>query len=69
MADIHFSYKLALSAIENGCDKVRINPGNIGSEVNIKAVADCIKAHKIAVRVGSNTGSIEKEFYEKIRKK
>ncbi len=68
VADIHFSYKLALSAIENGCDKVRINPGNIGSEVNIKAVADCIKAHKIAVRVGSNTGSIEKEFYEKFGK-
>ena len=65
MRNIHFSYKLALSAIENGCDKVRINPGNIGSEVNIKAVADCIKTHKIAVRVGSNTGSIEKEFYEK----
>lgn len=65
VADIHFSYKLAISAIENGCDKVRINPGNIGSEANVKAVADCIKAHKIAVRVGSNTGSIEKEFLEK----
>lgn len=65
VADIHFSYKLAIAAIENGCDKVRINPGNIGSENAVKAVADCIKAHKISVRVGSNTGSIEKEFLEK----
>ncbi len=65
VADIHFSYKLAISAIENGCDKVRINPGNIGGENAVKAVADCIKAHKIAVRVGSNTGSIEREFLQK----
>ncbi len=68
VADIHFSYKLAISAIENGCDKVRINPGNIGSESAVKAVADCIKAHKIPVRVGSNTGSIEKEFLQKYGK-
>ncbi|MDE6001819.1 MAG: (E)-4-hydroxy-3-methylbut-2-enyl-diphosphate synthase, partial [Clostridia bacterium] len=68
VADIHFSYKLAISAIENGCDKVRINPGNIGGEREIKAVADCIKAHKIAVRVGSNTGSIEREFLDKYGK-
>ena len=65
VADIHFNYRLAISAIENGCDKVRINPGNIGSESATKAVADCIKAHKIPVRVGSNTGSIEKEFLQK----
>ncbi len=65
VADIHFSYKLAIAAIENGCDKVRINPGNIGGKNEIKAVADCIKSHKIAVRVGSNTGSIEREFLEK----
>ncbi|MDE5722239.1 MAG: flavodoxin-dependent (E)-4-hydroxy-3-methylbut-2-enyl-diphosphate synthase [Clostridia bacterium] len=65
VADIHFSHRLAISAIENGCDKVRINPGNIGGAKEIKAVADCIKAHKIAVRVGSNTGSIEREFLEK----
>jgi (E)-4-hydroxy-3-methylbut-2-enyl-diphosphate synthase len=64
VADIHFSHKLAIAAIENGCDKVRINPGNIGGESQIKAVADCIKAHKIAVRVGANTGSIEKNFLE-----
>ncbi len=62
VADIHFSHKLAVSAIENGCDKVRINPGNIGAESAVKAVADCIKAHKVSVRVGSNTGSIDKEF-------
>ena len=65
VADIHFSHKLAISAIENGCDKVRINPGNIGNETAVKAVADCIKTHKIAVRVGSNTGSIEKEFLQR----
>lgn len=65
VADIHFSHKLAISAIENGCDKVRINPGNIGGARNVKAVADCIRSHGIAVRVGSNTGSIEREFLEK----
>ena len=65
VADIHFSHKLAILAIENGCDKVRINPGNIGNEGAVKAVADCIKAHKISVRVGSNTGSIEKEFLQR----
>lgn len=65
VADIHFSHRLAVSAIENGCDKVRINPGNIGNEAAVKTVADCIKAHKISVRVGSNTGSIEKEFLQK----
>lgn len=64
VADIHFSYKLAVSAIENGCDKVRINPGNIGGEKEISIVADCIKAHKIPVRVGANTGSIEKSFLQ-----
>ena len=65
VADIHFSPKLAVMAIENGADKVRINPGNIGGEKEIKYVADCIKAHNIPVRVGANTGSIEKNFLEK----
>jgi len=65
VADIHFSPKLAVMAIENGANKVRINPGNIGGEQEIKYVADCIKAHGIPVRVGSNTGSIEKTFLEK----
>lgn len=68
VADIHFSEKLALSAIENGCDKVRINPGNIGGEKNIRRVADCIRAHHIPVRVGANTGSVEKEFLQKYGK-
>ena len=65
VADIHFSPKLAVMAMENGANKVRINPGNIGGEAEIKYVADCVKAHKIPVRVGSNTGSIEKNFLEK----
>lgn len=65
VADIHFSPKLAVMAIENGANKVRINPGNIGGEAEIRYVADCVKAHKIPVRVGSNTGSIEKNFLEK----
>ena len=68
VADIHFSAKLAVTAIENGCDKVRVNPGNIGGEREIKLVADCIKTHKIAVRVGSNTGSIEEEYLKKYGK-
>lgn len=65
VADIHFSHKLAVAAIESGCDKVRINPGNIGGDSEIKIVADCIKAHKIPVRVGANTGSIEKGYLQK----
>ena len=68
VADIHFSPKLAVLAIENGADKIRINPGNIGGEQEIKYVADCVKAHNIPVRVGSNTGSIEKRFLEKYGK-
>jgi len=65
VADIHFSAKLAVLAIENGADKVRINPGNIGGDKEIKLVADCIKRHSIPVRVGANTGSIEPEFFKK----
>ena len=61
VADVHFSAKLAVLAVENGADKLRINPGNIGKEAEIGRVADCVKAHGIPVRVGSNTGSIEKE--------
>ena len=68
VADIHFDYKLALKAIEGGADKIRINPGNIGSEKNIKAVADALRSAKIPVRVGANTGSIEKEFLSKYGK-
>lgn len=65
VADIHFSPRLAVMAMESGADKIRINPGNIGGEKEIRYVADCVKAHKIPVRVGSNTGSIEKNFLEK----
>ena len=65
VADVHFSAKLAILAVENGADKLRINPGNIGAEEQIGRVADCVKAHRIPVRVGSNTGSIEKEHLEK----
>ncbi len=68
VADIHFSKELAVKAIESGCDKVRLNPGNIGGESEIKYVAECIKAHNIPVRVGANTGSVEKEFLQKYGK-
>lgn len=62
VADIHFSPDLAVRSIENGADKVRINPGNIGGEKEIARVAAAIRAHGISVRVGANTGSIEPEF-------
>ena len=62
VADIHFSPKLAVLAVENGADKLRINPGKIGGEKEIAYVADCVRAHHIPVRVGANTGSIEKQF-------
>ncbi len=65
VADIHFSARLAVEAIENGCDKVRINPGNIGGEDKVRLVADCIRAHNIPIRVGANSGSIEKEYLER----
>lgn len=62
VADIHFDYKLAIAAIENGAAKVRINPGNLGGESNLRAVADCLKAHRIPVRVGVNGGSLDKKY-------
>ncbi len=65
VADIHFDYRLALLAMENGADKIRINPGNIGGTDRIKAVVDCAKAHQIPIRVGVNSGSLEKELVEK----
>ena len=65
VADIHFDYRLAIAAIDSGADKIRINPGNIGGENRVKEVAAALKASKIPVRVGSNTGSIEKEFLSK----
>ncbi len=68
VADIHFDYRLAIKSIQNGIDKIRINPGNIGSENNVKMVADCLKEYNVPVRVGSNSGSIEKEFLSKYGK-
>lgn len=65
VADIHFDYRLAIGAIERGVDKIRINPGNIGDESRIKMVADALKAHGVACRVGSNSGSIEKKFEQR----
>ena len=60
VADIHFDYKLAIKACENGIHKLRINPGNIGGERNVKILADCLKLHHIPVRIGVNSGSVEK---------
>ena len=65
VADIHFDYRLAIAAIENGADKIRINPGNIGSTDRIKAVVDAAKAKNIPIRVGVNSGSLEKNLVEK----
>ena len=65
VADIHFDYRMAIAAIENGADKIRINPGNIGGPEKIKAVVDCAKAHNVPIRVGVNSGSLEKELVQK----
>ena len=59
---MHFNYRLAIKAVENGVDKLRINPGNIGSADRVKRVADCCKAHHVPIRIGINGGSIEKQF-------
>ena len=64
VADIHFDYKLAIAAMENGADKIRINPGNIGSTERSKAVVDCAKERGIPIRVGVNSGSLEKHLVE-----
>ena len=65
VADIHFDYRLAIAAIEHGADKIRINPGNIGSAERVKAVVDCARERNIPIRVGVNSGSLEKELVEK----
>ncbi len=65
VADIHFDYRLAVAAIENGADKIRINPGNIGSKDRVQAVVDAAKERDIPIRVGVNSGSLEKELIEK----
>ncbi len=65
VADIHFDYKMAIAAMENGADKIRINPGNIGSRDNVKAVVDVARERNIPIRVGVNSGSLEKALLEK----
>ena len=65
VADIHFDYRLAIAAMENGADKIRINPGNIGSAERVKAVVDVAKERNIPIRVGVNSGSLEKNLVEK----
>ena len=65
VADIHFNHRLAIRSIENGIAKVRINPGNIGGEGNVRELADCLKQYRIPVRIGVNSGSIEKDLLEK----
>ena len=65
VADIHFDYKLAIAAIENGADKIRINPGNIGSRERVQAVVDAAKERNIPIRVGVNSGSLEKDLVKK----
>ena len=65
VADIHFDYRLAIAAIENGADKIRINPGNIGDVSRVKAVVDKAKEYNVPIRVGVNSGSLEKELVEK----
>ena len=65
VADIHFDYKLALMAAERGIDKIRINPGNIGGEEHVKAVAEACRSRNIPIRIGVNAGSLEKKLLEK----
>lgn len=65
VADIHFDYRLALAAIAHGADKIRINPGNIGSKDRVRAVVDAAREKNIPIRVGVNSGSLEKELLEK----
>lgn len=67
VADIHFDYRLAIAAIKNGADKVRINPGNIGSRDNVKAVVNAAKERNIPIRIGVNSGSLEKDILEKYK--
>lgn len=65
VADIHFDYRLALESVAAGIDKIRINPGNIGSESRVKAVADACRAKNVPIRIGVNSGSLEKEILAK----
>ena len=62
VADIHFDHRLAIRSAENGIAKLRINPGNIGGEAKVRELADCAKAHHIPIRIGVNSGSVEKDL-------
>ncbi|MBO5484978.1 MAG: flavodoxin-dependent (E)-4-hydroxy-3-methylbut-2-enyl-diphosphate synthase [Lachnospiraceae bacterium] len=64
VADIHFDYRLAIAAMENGADKIRINPGNIGEEERVRAVVNAARSRNIPIRIGVNSGSLEKEYIE-----
>ena len=68
VADIHFDYKLALACVENGVDKIRLNPGNIGSKENVMKVVEACKAKHVPIRIGINSGSLEKDIHEKYGK-
>lgn len=68
VADIHFDYRLAIASMENGADKIRINPGNIGNDEKLKAVVDVAKERNIPIRVGVNSGSLEKNIIAKYGK-
>ncbi|MBP3851510.1 MAG: flavodoxin-dependent (E)-4-hydroxy-3-methylbut-2-enyl-diphosphate synthase, partial [Erysipelotrichaceae bacterium] len=68
VADIHFDYRLALACIEAGADKIRLNPGNIGSRENVKKVVDACKEKHIPIRIGINSGSLERDIHEKYGK-
>lgn len=68
VADIHFDYRLAIAAIENGVDKIRLNPGNIGKKENVEAVVKVCKEKRIPIRIGINSGSLEKDIHEKYGK-
>lgn len=68
VVDIHFDYRLALIAIEGGVDKIRINPGNIGNEDRVRQIVEAAKAKKVAIRIGVNAGSLEKEILKKYGK-
>ena len=65
VADIHFDYRLAIAAMENGADKLRFNPGNIGDDARVRALVSCAKAHHTPIRIGVNAGSMEKSLKEK----
>lgn len=68
VADIHYDYRLAIAAVENGIDKIRLNPGNIGAKENVQAVVNVCKEHHIPIRIGINSGSLEKDIHEKYGK-